>query len=38
MVILIEIFLQTISIVKYKILQLEVEKHHFILIIGLHVN
>jgi hypothetical protein len=37
-VILIEIFLQTISIVKYKILRLEVEKHHFILIIGSHVN
>jgi hypothetical protein len=31
-------FLQTISIVRYKILQLEVEKHHFILIIGPHVN
>jgi hypothetical protein len=27
-------FLQTISIVKYKILRLEVEKHHFILIIA----
>jgi hypothetical protein len=33
-----KIFLQTISIVRYKILQLEVEKHHFILIIGPHVN
>jgi hypothetical protein len=31
-------FLQTISIVRYKILQLEVEKHHFILIIGPHVS
>jgi hypothetical protein len=31
-------FLQTISIVRYKILQLEVGKHHFILIIGPHVN
>jgi hypothetical protein len=31
-------FLQTISIVKYKILRLEVEKHHFILIIDPHVN
>jgi hypothetical protein len=31
-------FLQTISIVKYKILQLVVEKHHFILIIATHVN
>jgi hypothetical protein len=31
-------FLQTISIVKYKILQLEVEKHHFIFIIDPHVN
>jgi hypothetical protein len=31
-------FLQTISIVRYKILWLEVEKHHFILIIGLHIN
>jgi hypothetical protein len=32
------IFLQTISIVMYKILQLEVEKYHFILIIAPHVN
>jgi hypothetical protein len=31
-------FLQTISKVRYKILRLEVEKHHFILIIGPHVN
>jgi hypothetical protein len=31
-------FLQTISIVRYKILRLDVEKHHFILIIGPHVN
>jgi hypothetical protein len=31
-------FLQAISIVRYKILWLEVEKHHFILIIGPHVN
>jgi hypothetical protein len=31
-------FLQTISIIRYKILWLEVEKHHFILIIGPHVN
>jgi hypothetical protein len=31
-------FLQTINIVRYKILQLEVEKHHFILIIGPDVN
>jgi hypothetical protein len=33
-----KIFLQTISIVRYKILWLEVEKHHFILIIDPHVN
>jgi hypothetical protein len=33
-----KIFLQTISIVRYKILRLEVEKHHFILIIAPHVN
>jgi hypothetical protein len=33
-----KIFLQTISIVRYKILQWEVEKYHFILIIGPHVN
>jgi hypothetical protein len=31
-------FLQTISIVWYKILQLKVENHHFLLIIGPHVN
>jgi hypothetical protein len=31
-------FLQSISIVRYKILQLEVEKHYFILIIDPHVN
>jgi hypothetical protein len=31
-------FLHTISIVGYKILWLEVEKHHIILIIGPHVN
>jgi hypothetical protein len=31
-------FLQTIGIVRYKILWLEVEKHHFILMIGPHVN
>jgi hypothetical protein len=31
-------FLQTISIVRYKILQLKVEKNHFVLIIGPHVN
>jgi hypothetical protein len=31
-------FLQTISIVRYKILRLVVEKHHFILIIDPHVN
>jgi hypothetical protein len=33
-----EIFQYTISIVRYKILRLEVEKHHFNLIIGPHVN
>jgi hypothetical protein len=33
-----KIFLQSISIVRYKILWLEVENHHFILIIGPHVN
>jgi hypothetical protein len=33
-----EIILQTISIVRYKILRLEVEKHYFIFIIGPHVN
>jgi hypothetical protein len=37
-VILTEILLQSISIVRYKILWLEVEKHHFIFIIGPHVN
>jgi hypothetical protein len=31
-------FLQTIGMVRYKILRLEVEKHHFSLIIGPHVN
>jgi hypothetical protein len=31
-------FLQTISIVRYKILRLEVEKHPFIFIIAPHVN
>jgi hypothetical protein len=31
-------FLQTISILRYKILQLEVEKHHFIFIIAPHVK
>jgi hypothetical protein len=31
-------FLQTISIVRYKILWLELEKHHFILIIDPQVN
>jgi hypothetical protein len=35
---LIDIFLQTIGILRYKILRLEVEKHQFILIIGQHVN
>jgi hypothetical protein len=30
-------FLQTISIIRYKILRLEVEKHHFIFIIGPYV-
>jgi hypothetical protein len=31
-------FLQTVSIVRYKILRLVVEKHHFILIIAPHDN
>jgi hypothetical protein len=31
-------FLQTINIVRYNILDLEVEKHHFILIFSPHVN
>jgi hypothetical protein len=31
-------FLHTIGIIRYKILWLEVVKHHFILIIGPHVN
>jgi hypothetical protein len=31
-------FLQIVSIVRYKILRLEIEKHHFIFIIGPHVN
>ena len=31
-------FLHTIGIVLYKILRLEVEKYHFILNIGPHVN
>jgi hypothetical protein len=31
-------FLHIIGIVRYKILWLEVEKHHFIFIIGPHVN
>jgi hypothetical protein len=31
-------FLETISIIRYKILQLEVGKHHFIFIISPHVN
>jgi hypothetical protein len=31
-------FLHTIGIVRYKILWLEVEKHHFILMIAPHVN
>jgi hypothetical protein len=30
-------FLQTIGILRYKILRLVVEKHHFIMIIGPHV-
>jgi hypothetical protein len=31
-------FLRSIGIIRYKILQSEVEKHHFIFIIGPHVN